>query len=86
MTWQRCASAETCLTLTMRGLYAWFVCVEVLLYSGITKFEISTLKFCKLVCTDVEIEPAFQEVTGEVLPRGANKAPDEWVDIQARGF
>ena len=28
------------------------------------------------VCTDVEVEPVLQEVTGEVLPRGANKAPD----------
>ena len=28
------------------------------------------------ICTDVEMEPVLQEVTGEVLPRGANKAPD----------
>ena len=28
------------------------------------------------VCTDVEMEPVLQEVTGEVLPRGTNKAPD----------
>ena len=27
------------------------------------------------VCTDVEMEPVLQEVTGEVLPRGTNKAP-----------
>ena len=26
------------------------------------------------VCTDVEMEPVLQEVTGEVLPRGTNKA------------
>ena len=39
-----------------------------------------------MVCTDVEMEPAFQEVTGEVLPGGANKAPDARLDIQARGF
>ena len=25
------------------------------------------------VCTDVEMEPVLQEVTGEVLPRGTNK-------------
>ena len=38
------------------------------------------------VCTDVEVEPVLQEVTGEVLPRGANKAPDARLDIHARGF
>ena len=38
------------------------------------------------VCTDVEVEPVIQEVTGEVLPRGANKAPDARLDIRARGF
>ena len=38
------------------------------------------------VCTDVEMEPVLQEVTGEVLPRGANKAPDARLDIRAQGF
>ena len=38
------------------------------------------------MCTDVEVEPVLQEVTGEVLPRGANKAPDARLDIRARGF
>ncbi|XP_015776212.1 PREDICTED: uncharacterized protein LOC107354273 [Acropora digitifera] len=38
------------------------------------------------VCADVEMEPVFPEVTGEVLPRGANKAPDARLDIRARGF
>ena len=28
----------------------------------------------RAVCTNVEMEPVLQEVTGEVLPRGANKA------------
>ena len=27
----------------------------------------------QVVCTDVEMEPVLQEVTGEVLPRGTNK-------------
>ena len=36
--------------------------------------------------TDVEVEPILQEVTGAVLPRGANKAPDARPDIRARGF
>ena len=38
------------------------------------------------VCTDVEMEPVLQEVTGEVLPRDTNKAPDAWLDIRAPGF
>ena len=38
------------------------------------------------VCTDVEMEPVLQEVTGKVLPRGTNKAPDARLDIRARGF
>ena len=81
MTCQRCASVETCLTLTM----PWFVCVEALLYSNTTKFAVSRLKFCKW-CLLTLRRNRFQEVTGEVLPRDANKAPDEWLDISARGF
>ena len=38
------------------------------------------------VCTNVEVEPVLQEVTGEVLPRGVNKAHDARLDIRARGF
>ena len=38
------------------------------------------------VCTDVEIEAVLQEVTGQVLPRGPNKALDAQLDIRARGF
>jgi len=40
----------------------------------------------RAVCTDVEMEPVLQDVTGEVLPRGANKAPDARLDIRAQGF
>ena len=40
----------------------------------------------QVVCTDVEIEPVLQEVTGKVLPRGTNKAPNARLDICARGF
>ena len=32
------------------------------------------------------MEPILQEITGEVLPRGSNKAPDARLDIHARGF
>ena len=40
----------------------------------------------QVVCTDVEMEPVLQEVTGGVLLRGTNKAPDARLDIRARGF
>jgi len=39
-----------------------------------------------MVCNDVEIKPILQELTGESLPRGANRAPDARLDIYARGF
>ena len=37
-----------------------------------------------MVCTDVETEPVLQEITGEELNRGANKAPDARQDVHAR--
>ena len=50
--------------------------------------EIRDLKaeILQAVCTDAEMEPVLQDVTGEVLPRSANKAPDARLDIRARGF
>ena len=39
-----------------------------------------------MVCNDVETKPVFQELTGESLPSGANRAPDARLDIHARGF
>jgi len=39
-----------------------------------------------MVCYDVEVEPVLQEITGEMLPRGVNKAPDARLDIHACGF
>ena len=39
-----------------------------------------------MVCTDVEIEPVLQDISGEQLGRGSNRAPDARLDIQARGF
>ena len=35
---------------------------------------------------DVEVEPVLQEVSGETLNHGANKAADTCLDIHARGF
>ena len=40
----------------------------------------------RMVCNDVKVEPVLQEVTGETLNHGANKAPDARLDIHARGF
>ena len=40
----------------------------------------------RMVCTDVEIEPVLQEITGEELSRGANKTHDTRLYIHARGF
>ena len=39
-----------------------------------------------MVCNDVEIEPVLQELTGESLPSGTNRAPDARLDIHTRGF
>ena len=39
-----------------------------------------------MVCNDVEIDPVLQEITGETLNRGANRASDACLDISARGF
>ena len=36
-----------------------------------------------MVCNDVEIEPVLQELTGESLPSGANRAPDARLDTHA---
>ena len=38
----------------------------------------------RMVSTDVEIEPVLQEITGEELNRGANRAPDARLDSNLR--
>ena len=43
-------------------------------------------EFLSMVCSDVEIEPVLQDISGEHLNRGSNKAEDARLDIQARGF
>ena len=40
----------------------------------------------KMVCKDVATEPVLQDVEGEQLTRGSNKAQDARLDIHARGF
>ena len=39
-----------------------------------------------IVCNDVEVEPALQEIHGEVLNSGSNKAQDARLDVHARDF
>ena len=39
-----------------------------------------------MVCNDVEIEPVLQDISGEHLNRGSNKAQDARLDIHTRGF
>ena len=38
------------------------------------------------VCSDVETEPALQDISGEQLNRGSNRVQDTSLDIHARGF
>ena len=43
-------------------------------------------EFLSMVCNDVEIAPVIQDISGEHLNRGSNKAQDARLDIYARGF
>ena len=43
-------------------------------------------EFLSMVCSDAEIEPVLQDISGEHLNRGSNKAQDAKLDIRARGF
>ena len=43
-------------------------------------------EFLSMVCSDVEIEPVLQDISGEHLNRGSNKAQDARLDIHERGF
>ena len=40
----------------------------------------------KMVCNDIQIEPVLQEINGEVLTPGTNRAADARLDIHTRGF
>ena len=43
-------------------------------------------EFLSMACSDVEIEPVLQDISGEHLNRGSNKAQGARLDIHARGF
>ena len=52
-------------------------------YNELRDLEVEMLN---IICHDIQIEPVLQDLGGEVLPKGANKAPDARLDIHARGF
>ena len=60
----------------------WFANKQVLLLNATTSWEISKLNFC----SDVEIEPVVQDISGEHFNRGSNKAQDARLDSNARRF
>jgi hypothetical protein len=39
-----------------------------------------------IICNNVQIEPALQEINGEVLNSGSNKSQDARLDVHARDF
>ena len=43
-------------------------------------------EFLSMVCSDVEIDAVPQDISGEHLNRGSNKAQDARLDIHARSF
>ena len=45
-----------------------------------------TADLLREVCHDMTVEPELQPVTGESLPRAANKDDHARVDVCARGF
>ena len=62
----------------------------------ITRYDLQTRRFyystpqrakrSQSVRSDVEIKPVLQDISGEHLNRGSNKAQDARLDIHARGF
>ena len=52
-------------------------------HNEVREFEAEMLN---MVCYDDEVEPVLQGITGEMLPRDVNKAPDARLDIPAREF
>ena len=45
-----------------------------------------TASLMRKVCSDVSTEPMLQQVSGEHLPRSANKEDGARLDVRARGF
>ena len=43
-------------------------------------------EFLSMVCSECKIEPVLQDISGEHLNRGSNKAQNARLDIHERGF
>lgn len=43
-------------------------------------------KLLNTVCSDVQVQPVFQDISGEHLGRGANLAQEAGIDIHVSGF
>ena len=43
-------------------------------------------KLLSIVCSDVEIQPVLQDISGEHLGRASNRAPNVRLDIHVCGF
>ena len=43
-------------------------------------------KLLNIVYNDVQVEPVLQDISGEQLNGGSNRAPEARLDIRARGF
>lgn len=56
---------------------------EIQLHNELRVLEADLLR---IVSSNVEVKPMLQQITGETLNRGANRAPDACLDIHARGF
>ena len=82
MTFHRFASVAMSLTSTM----TWSTGVAGFIIQRHNEVRDLEAEMLNMVCYDVEVEPVLQEITGEMLPRGVNKAPDARLDIHARGF
>ena len=57
-----------------------------LLSSVITKMRDLKAEMLRMVCNEMEVQPVLQEVIGETLNHGANKATNVHLNIHARGF
>ena len=52
-------------------------------YNELRDLEVELLN---IVCSDAQVEPAVQGISGERLNGGSTRAPDARLDIRARGF
>ena len=64
------------------GRYLLHMCLWGSLYKELRDLK---TEFLSMVCSDVEIKPVLQDISGEHLNRGSNKAQDARLDTHARG-